>query len=282
MKTSLTEETHGGSLGGIAKPVAHRFDAAPEEVLRGSAFSTVAGSRVAFRPTELRSTVDSLERCRRSISLGPVDTVGADDDEILPLHDPSDKNYETLLAASILRLSNRLRRCSDNLAQRIGAPSSVANSPVGPSYWKGGLKPSTSLHQELNDSLSNMRTVEQQLQYMENVLFGGHGNVGITNPTCAPSKSSVETDYLQELERINNELRGFVPIGASGVNPIGEKDTTTEISHISTEATDSGVDASTAAGRGSDAKDPVPVETTSGCAVRRSDEDPAFSSGDFY
>lgn len=90
MKTSLTEETHGGSLGGIAKPVPHRFDAPPEEVLRGSAFTTVAASRVSFRPTELCST-DPSERCRRSMSLGPVDTVGADVDEILPLHDSSDK-----------------------------------------------------------------------------------------------------------------------------------------------------------------------------------------------
>lgn len=117
---------------------------------------------------------------------------------------------------------------------------------------------------------------------MENVLFGGHGSVGNANSTCARSKSSTETDYLQELERINNELRGFVPIGAGGVNLIGERDTTTEISHVSTEATDSGLDASIAAGRGSDVKDPVPVETTSGCAVRRSDEDPTFSNGDFY
>ncbi|VDO00342.1 unnamed protein product [Rodentolepis nana] len=63
-----------------------------------------------------------------------------------------------------MRLSNRLRRCSDNLAQKIGAPSSDTNSPVGQSSRKGNLRSSTSLHQELSDSLSNMRTVEQQLQ----------------------------------------------------------------------------------------------------------------------
>ncbi|KAM3175108.1 hypothetical protein ACTXT7_009171 [Hymenolepis weldensis] len=185
MKTSSTEETHGNSLGGIAKPVARRFDAPAEDVFRGSAFSAVPSSRVMIRPAELRST-DPSERSRRSMSLGPVDTAssgGPDNDEILPLPDPSDKNlnlkrlifdecrmtgfnqnYETLLAASILRLSNRLRRCSDNLAQKIGAPSSDTNSPVGPSDRKSNLKSSTSLHQELSASLSNMRTVEQQLQ----------------------------------------------------------------------------------------------------------------------
>ncbi|VDO05599.1 unnamed protein product [Rodentolepis nana] len=117
---------------------------------------------------------------------------------------------------------------------------------------------------------------------MENVLFGRQGSVGSANLTFARSKSSTETNYLQELERINNELRGFVPIGASAINQAGERDTTTEISHVSTEATDSGVDASLAVERGNDLKSSVSMETTSASGLRRSDEDPAFPSGDFY
>lgn len=117
---------------------------------------------------------------------------------------------------------------------------------------------------------------------MENVLFGGQGSVGSANSTCARSKSSTETNYLQELERINNELRGFVPIGASGVNQTGERDTTTEISHVSTEATDSGVDASLAIDRGNDVKSSVSMGTTSASGLRRSGEDPAFTGTDFY
>lgn len=119
---------------------------------------------------------------------------------------------------------------------------------------------------------------------MENVLFGqGHGSAGSANSTCARSKSSAETDYLQELERINNELRGFVPIGAGVANQTGiERDTTTEISHVSTEATDSGVDASILADRGNDVKSSVSMEATSVSGLRRSDEEPAFPSGDFY
>ncbi|VDK42214.1 unnamed protein product [Taenia asiatica] len=277
MKATPAEETIAGSVGGIAKPVARRFDA--DEVLRGSAFSTVTATRVPLRPTELRST-DVAERCRRSLSLGPVgagDTVGENDDEIQPLPDSADKSYESLLAASILRLSSRLRRCSDNLAQRIGAPSSDTNSPVAHNNWKSGLKTSTSLHQELNDSLSNMRTVEQHLQYMENVLFGGSGSGGTA---CGRSKSSTETDYLQELERINNELRGFVPIGASGGGEGKERDAGTAVSLVSTEATDSGVDASMVVER-SDEKDATPTDTPNECATRSSEQS-AFPTGDFY
>ncbi|KAL5103606.1 hypothetical protein TcWFU_009454 [Taenia crassiceps] len=277
MKAASTEETIAGSVGGIAKPVARRFDA--DEVLRGSAFSTVTATRVPLRPTELRST-NVAERCRRSLSLGPVgagETPGENDDEIQPLPDPTDKSYESLLAASILRLSNRLRRCSDNLAQRIGAPSSDTNSPVAHNSWKSGLKTSNSLHQELNDSLSNMRTVEQHLQYMENVLFGGGGSCGTA---CGRSKSSTETDYLQELERINNELRGFVPIGASGGGEGKERDAGTAVSLVSTEATDSGVGASMAVERG-DEKDATPTDTPNGRATRSS-EHSAFPTGDFY
>nr|CDS24513.1 hypothetical protein EgrG_000391500 [Echinococcus granulosus] len=275
IKVSSTEESSSGSVGGIAKPVARRFDA--DEVLRGSAFSSVAATRVALRPAELRST-DVAERCRRSLSLGPVgagDEVGGNENEIQPPPDPTDKSYESLLAASILRLSNRLRRCSDNLAQRIGAPSSDVISPVAPSSWKSGLKTSTSLHQELNDSLSNMRTVEQHLQYMESVLFGG----GASGGTCGQSKTSTETDYLQELERINNELRGFVPIGASGRG--GERDAGTAISLVSTEATDSGVDASMGIERDGDGKDVTPTDTPNGRATRSSEQS-AFPNEDFY
>lgn len=91
MKATSTEETIASSVGGIAKPVARRFDA--DEVLRGSAFSTVTAARVPLRPTELRST-DVAERCRRSLSLGPVgagDAVDENDDEIQPLPDHADK-----------------------------------------------------------------------------------------------------------------------------------------------------------------------------------------------
>ncbi|CDS36753.1 conserved hypothetical protein [Echinococcus multilocularis] len=275
VKASSTKESSSGSVGGIAKPVARRFDA--DEVLRGSAFSAVAATRVTLRPTELRST-DVAERCRRSLSLGPVgacDEVGGNGDEIQPPPDPTDKSYESLLAASILRLSNRLRRCSDNLAQRIGAPSSDVISPVAPSSRKSGLKTSTSLHQELNDSLSNMRTVEQHLQYMESVLFGG----GASGGTCGQSKTSTETDYLQELERINNELRGFVPIGASGRG--GERDAGTAISLVFTEATDSGVDASMGIERDGDGKDVTPTDTPNGRATRSSEQS-TFPNEDFY
>ncbi|VDM31415.1 unnamed protein product [Hydatigera taeniaeformis] len=280
VKAALIEEatTTSGSVGGIAKPVARRFDA--DEVLRGSAFSAVTAVRVPLRPTELRST-DVAERCRRSLSLGPVgagDEVGGNDCEIQPLPDTTDKSYESLLAASILRLSNRLRRCSDNLAQRIGAPSSDANSPVAHNTWKSGLKTSTSLHQELNDSLSNMRTVEQHLQYMENVLFGGSSSA---STTCERSKTSTETDYLQELERINNELRGFVPIGASAGGGARERDVGTAVSLVSTEATDSGVDASMALERGGDEKNVSHANPPNGRATRSSEQS-TFPTGDFY
>ncbi|VDD75026.1 unnamed protein product [Mesocestoides corti] len=137
------------------------------------------------------------------------------------------------------------------------APSSDANSPVTARSRKTGMKTSTSLHQELNDSLSNMRTVEQQLQYMEHILFGGERS------------KSTETDYLQELERINNELRGFVPI--SGDRETGGAGTS--ISHITPEATDSGVEGSIAT-RGE-----VAGEVPNGGTTSHGD---AFPNGDFY
>lgn len=112
---------------------------------------------------------------------------------------------------------------------------------------------------------------------MENVLFGGGGG-GAT--ACGRSKSSTETDYLQELERINNELRGFVPIGASGGGEGKERDAGTAVSLVSTEATDSGVDASMAVERG-DEKDTTPTDTPNGRATRSSEQS-AFPTGDFY
>ena len=186
-------------------------------------------------------------------------------------------------------------------------PSSDASSPVAPCKWKSGLKASTSLHQELNDSLFNMRTVEQQLHCkkvsnllanlnlnldMENILFG-RGGGSTPGGMYEHHKSSTETDYLQELERINNELKGFVPIGAtSGGTGCSDRDGGTAVSLISTEATDSGVDpASLMAERGSNDIDTISMDTTNGAvggggggggSITRSNEEPVFPNGEFY
>ncbi len=84
---------------------------------------------------------------------------------------------------------------------------------------------------------------------MENVLFGGRNRAGAS-----------EADYLHELERINNELRGFVPIGATEG---------AALSRVSTDATDSGVEASVAT------QPNISNGETQGSGER-------FPSGDFY
>lgn len=74
---------------------------------------------------------------------------------------------------------------------------------------------------------------------MESVLFGGARVEG--------GGAAAKTDYLHELERINNELRGFVPIGRGG-GDTGERDSSlcdeTIASRVSTEAADSGLESS--------------------------------------
>ncbi|KAL7063089.1 hypothetical protein AAHC03_01967 [Spirometra sp. Aus1] len=163
------------------------------------------------------------ERSRRSISLGPtqqsptdfyLDTGGSGFRlSSTALADPPKESYETLLASSILHLSNRLRRCSNSLAQRIGAAgcenSGFALESGGLPTARTGISSSASPHQEGNDLLTNMREVEQQLQHMESILFplSKSGRTSVTG-SCS------ETEYLQELERINSEISGFVPITA--------------------------------------------------------------------
>ena len=114
---------------------------------------------------------------------------------------------------------------------------------------------------------------------MENVLFG-HGDTYSPGAIYDRSKCSTETDYLQELERINNELKGFVPIGASGGS---DRDVATAVSLISTEATDSGVDPSLMAERGSDEVDTVSMDTTNNDGyIARSRDGHVFPNGEFY
>ncbi len=67
------------------------------------------------------------------------------------------------------------------------------------------------------------------------LLVGKSGRASATG-SCS------ETDYLHELERINNETRGFVPIDAAQERrpPVANHLATDSSSHISM-ATDSGV-----------------------------------------
>ncbi|BHF57345.1 hypothetical protein SprV_0100028600 [Sparganum proliferum] len=223
----------------IQRPIAKRLDpedhrlfalAYPQNFTPSSSSSSAAvgaASQADTQPLlrclgpEQRSNL--AERSRRSISLGPTDHSPTDfylDTSgsgfrlsSTALADPPKESYETLLASSILHLSNRLRRCSNSLAQRIGAAgcenSGSALESSGLPTARTGISSSASPLQEGNDLLTNMREVEQQLQHMESILFplSKSGRTSVTG-SCA------ETEYLQELERINSEISGFVPITA--------------------------------------------------------------------
>ena len=70
-----------------------------------------------------------------------------------------------------------------------------------------GMHGSSRYNAELRGSLRNLKAVEYQLQCAERALFpqsksGRNSAMG----SCS------EDDYLAQLERINQELRGFIPI----------------------------------------------------------------------
>ncbi|PAA83038.1 hypothetical protein BOX15_Mlig018398g1, partial [Macrostomum lignano] len=134
--------------------------------------------------------------------------------------------YDSVLLSSLVRMSCKLRRCSDGLLGRLrssrhlsrtpspaedvllnspdaaGASSAAAAAPGASAEGR-----SSDLQDNLQSCLYNLQAVQYHIQIIERAIF----------PQAQSGRNSAlgscsEGDYLAERERINSEVRGFQPI----------------------------------------------------------------------
>ncbi|PAA57294.1 hypothetical protein BOX15_Mlig033459g3 [Macrostomum lignano] len=131
-------------------------------------------------------------------------------------------NYDSdLLAASLLQVAQKLRRCSDDLLGKLRRSRHLSRTPSpaeelllrqrsldGGGGTSGG---SNRLPETLHCCIHNLRAVQYQLNLIEHAIF----------PQAKSGRNSAlgscsESEYLMERDRIHGELRGFRPIDPGG------------------------------------------------------------------
>uniref|UniRef100_A0A1I8G5K8 Lzipper-MIP1 domain-containing protein n=1 Tax=Macrostomum lignano TaxID=282301 RepID=A0A1I8G5K8_9PLAT len=123
--------------------------------------------------------------------------------------------YDSVLAASLLQMSCKLRRCSDELLSKLRRSRHLSRTPSPtddlPMLQQRSPDRQQQHRSQLQDSLHsclyNLQAVQYQLSIIERAVF----------PQAKSGRSSAlgscsEGEYLMERDRINSEMRGFQPI----------------------------------------------------------------------
>ncbi|XP_052273894.1 centrosomal protein of 170 kDa protein B-like isoform X3 [Dreissena polymorpha] len=150
----------------------------------------------------------------RSLLSGKISTSSADEEEVdRSAHSSSAQSnlsYDSLIVSSIYQLSLKLKMQTDRTMDKLRETDSVENgldSPLDEIDNQSAISEIPaykSANQELAGVLKNLRKLEQHIKVMTRVLF--------PEDEGSPDTSKEKQDYLQEIQRIKNELAGFQPI----------------------------------------------------------------------
>ncbi|XP_060559876.1 centrosomal protein of 170 kDa protein B-like isoform X3 [Ruditapes philippinarum] len=120
------------------------------------------------------------------------------------------QSYDTLIVSSIYQLSQKLKSQTDKTMDKLRDSDVIENgldSPLDELENQSAVSEIPaykSANQELAGVLKNLRKLEQHLKIMNKVLF--------PDDDGSPDTSREKHEYMQEIERIKNELAGFQPI----------------------------------------------------------------------
>ncbi|XP_053409193.1 centrosomal protein of 170 kDa protein B-like isoform X3 [Mercenaria mercenaria] len=151
--------------------------------------------------TERRS-VDSLKLHENT--LGHKSSVKVDTTPRVP------ESYDTLIVSSIYQLSLKLKTQTCKTMDKLRDSDVIENgldSPLDDLENQSAIceiPAYKSANQELAGVLKNLRKLEQHIKVMNKVLF--------PDDDGSPDTSREKHEYMQEIERIKNELAGFQPI----------------------------------------------------------------------
>ncbi|KAL3873811.1 hypothetical protein ACJMK2_036896 [Sinanodonta woodiana] len=173
---------------------------------------------ISHRSSETSDTCDNTPRrgfvpYPRSVSTRMVYAASSTEEEEQERVLRSTQSYDNIIVSSIYQLSLKLKTTMDRTLQKLRENEMVENgiqSPVSDlenDIGNAEIPAYKSANQELAGILRNLRKIEQHLKVMNRVLF----------PDDDPSPESTrlnkeKSQYLQEIERIRNELAGFQPI----------------------------------------------------------------------
>ncbi|XP_012938156.1 centrosomal protein of 170 kDa protein B [Aplysia californica] len=125
---------------------------------------------------------------------------------------PAQASYDTLIVTSIYQLSLKLATATDKSMNKLREQDrvSLTPSPIDDFLSDSGKSEITafkSANQELAGVLKNLRKIKRHVQVMDRVLFPDEDN-----DTDISSGLRIGQHYVQEIERIRNEIKGFQPI----------------------------------------------------------------------